>query len=51
MAEIQATGLAPADDHESAILLTLPPGNYTTIMRGVNRTTGIGLSETYKLDN
>jgi hypothetical protein len=50
-AEIQSTGLAPPDDRESAILLSLTPGNYTTIMRGVNRTTGIGLSETYKLDN
>jgi hypothetical protein len=49
--EIQATGLAPPDDHESAILLTLSPGSYTTITRGKNHTTGIGLSETYKLDN
>lgn len=50
-AEIQATGLAPGDDKESAILMTLAPGNYTTVMRGVNRTTGIGLAEAYKLDN
>ncbi|HMG05377.1 MAG TPA: hypothetical protein VK581_07940 [Chthoniobacterales bacterium] len=50
-AEIQATGLAPTDDRESAILMTLPAGNYTTVMRGVNRTTGIGLAEAYKLDN
>lgn len=50
-AEIQATGLAPSDDHESAILMTLAPGNYTTVMGGVNRTTGIGLAEAYKLDN
>jgi hypothetical protein len=35
-AEIQATGLAPPDNHESAILMTLPAGNYTTIVRGVN---------------
>jgi hypothetical protein len=45
------TGLAPPDSHESAILLPLAPGNYTSIMRGVNRTTGIGLAEAYKLDN
>ena len=51
MAEIQATGLAPADDRESAILMTLSAGNYTTITRGVNRTTGIALNEAYKLDN
>jgi hypothetical protein len=49
--EIQLTGIAPPDDRESAILLSLTAGNYTTILRGVNRTTGIGLSEVYKLDN
>jgi len=50
-AEIQATGLPPTDDRESAILMSLPPGNYTAITRGVNRTTGIALNEVYKLDN
>jgi hypothetical protein len=50
-AEIQTTGLAPPNDRESAILMTLTAGNYTTIVRGVNRTTGIGLSEAYKLNN
>jgi len=32
-AEIQATGLAPTDDRESAIAATLPPGSYTVIVR------------------
>jgi hypothetical protein len=50
-AEIQATGLAPTDDRESAILLTLPASNYTSIVRGKNGTTGIALAETYKLNN
>jgi hypothetical protein len=50
-AEIQATTLPPADDHESAILMTLGPGNYTTVVRGVNGTTGIALNEIYRLDN
>jgi hypothetical protein len=50
-AEIQGTGLAPSDPKESAILMSLTSGNYTTILRGVNGTTGIGLSEAYKLDN
>jgi len=50
-AEILATGLAPPDNHESAVLLSLAPGNYTAIMRGVGRTTGIGLGEAYKLEN
>jgi hypothetical protein len=32
--EIQATGLAPSDNRESAILVTLPPGSYTAVVRG-----------------
>ena len=47
-AEIQAV-LPPPDDRESAILLTLAPGNYTSVVRGVNRTTGIALNEIYKI--
>jgi hypothetical protein len=50
-AEIQATGLPPVDDRESAILMMLSPGNYTTITSGVTRSTGIALNEAYKLDN
>ena len=49
--QIQSTGLAPPDNHESAILMSLPAGNYTSIVRGKNNTTGIALSEAYKLDN
>jgi len=33
-AELQATGLAPTDDHESAILITLPAASFTVIVRG-----------------
>ncbi|HEY2103349.1 MAG TPA: DVUA0089 family protein [Chthoniobacterales bacterium] len=46
--DIQATGLAPTDDHESAILATLPGGSYTAIVRGVNNGTGVGLVEVFK---
>ena len=49
-AEIQATGLAPRDDRDAAILMTLTPGNYTAIERGANGTTGVGLLEAYRLD-
>lgn len=49
--EIVATGLAPPNNNESAILLSLGPGNYTAVVRGVNRTTGIALAEAYKLNN
>jgi len=47
---IAATGLAPLDDRESAILLTLQPGSYTAIESGKNGTTGVGLIELYDLD-
>ena len=48
-AEIQASGLAPADDRESAIVRTLPPGAYTAIVRGKDGAGGIGLIEGYDL--
>jgi hypothetical protein len=48
-AEIQATGLAPTDIHESAILTTLLPTNYTAIVKGANNTSGVGLVEVYHI--
>jgi hypothetical protein len=50
-AEIQASGLAPSDDRESAIIQTLSPGTYTAIMRGKDGASGIGLIEGYDLDS
>ena len=50
-AEIQATGLAPADSHESVIVTTLAPYIYTAIVRGANSATGVGLVEVYDLDS
>ena len=50
-AEIQASGLAPADDRESATVQTLSPGAYTAIVRGKDGTDGIGLIEGYDLDS
>jgi hypothetical protein len=44
---IQASGLAPTDDRESAIIATLAPGNYTLIVRSKNNTTGVALVEVY----
>jgi len=46
---IQATGLAPTNDQESAILTALAPGSYTAIVRGKDAGTGIGLVEVYNL--
>lgn len=48
--EIQASGYAPANDFESVIIASLPPGAYTAILSGANHTTGIGLIEVYDLD-
>jgi len=48
-ADIAATGKAPPNDHESAILALLAPGNYTAIVAGKNGTTGVALMEFYSL--
>ena len=48
-AAIQATGLAPRDDREPAILTTLIQGNWTAIMHGKNNATGVGLIEVYRI--
>jgi hypothetical protein len=50
VAAIRASGHAPGDPRESAIIATLPPGNYTAIVRGINNTTGVALVEVYDLD-
>ena len=49
-AEIEATGLGPTNDLESAIVESLDPGIYTAVVRGKNDTTGVGLVEVYDLD-
>jgi len=46
---IIATGLAPTDPRESAILETPAAGNYTAIIRGKNNATGVALVEAYRL--
>jgi hypothetical protein len=48
--DIRNSGHAPKDPRESAIIATLPPGNYTAIVRGVNETTGVALVEVYDLN-
>lgn len=60
--EIAATGLDPCQPNpgqsgppsncalEAAILITLPPGAYTAIVRGVNGGTGVGLMEVFEAD-
>ena len=48
-AAILASGLAPANNLESAIVATLPSGIYTAIGAGLNNGTGIGYVQFYKL--
>ena len=47
---IEATGIPPTNDAESAILRKLGPGNYTVVLRGVNNASGVALVEAYDLD-
>jgi hypothetical protein len=49
-AEIEATGIPPSNDAESAIVRMLSAGTYTAIVRGVNNESGIALVEAYDLD-
>ena len=44
---ILSSGFAPADAHESAILVTLNPGAYTAIVSGVGGATGVGIVEVF----
>jgi hypothetical protein len=46
-AAIQASGFAPLDPAESAILVTLQPGAYTAIVTGVGGTTGVAIIEVF----
>jgi hypothetical protein len=48
--EILQSGFAPPDEREPAIVITLEPGLYTAIVRGVGGSTGIALIEFYDLD-
>jgi glucose/arabinose dehydrogenase len=49
-AQITATGLAPSDDREAAIISApLAPGNYTAIVKGSGTSTGVALVEIYQL--
>ncbi|HYJ05019.1 MAG TPA: hypothetical protein VEX43_07790 [Chthoniobacterales bacterium] len=50
-AAIEATGIPPSDDRESAIVWQLAPGHYTAVVRGAKDTEGVALAEVYDLDN
>jgi hypothetical protein len=48
--DIQRKGLSPPNALDSAIVLHLPAGSYTAIVRGANGATGNALVEVYHLD-
>lgn len=51
-ADIVKSGLAPTNDLESALLVRLEPGAYTTVVTGAaNSATGIALVEVYEASN
>jgi len=47
--DIQRNGLAPPNPQESTLVLHLPAGSYTAVVRGANGGTGVGLAEVYTL--
>lgn len=47
---IEASGLAPANDLEAAIIAELPPGAHTAVVRGKDGAVGVGLAEVFVLD-
>ena len=49
--EISASGFAPGDPLESAIIVTLSPGSYTAVVDGYQGGVGVGLVEAYELDS
>ena len=50
VSEITASGLAPSNPYESAVIATLDPGSYTAIVSGYQNTQGVGLVDAYELD-
>lgn len=49
-AEINASGVAPANELESAIVASLAPGTYTAVVRGAGNSAGTGVVDAFDLD-
>jgi hypothetical protein len=47
--DLEASQIAPSNDLESALVVALPPGNYTAAVSGKNGAAGVGLVEVYDL--
>jgi hypothetical protein len=48
--DLEASGLAPPNDLEAAVLVTLTPGKYTAVVSGVGNATGNALVEAYSVN-
>ena len=48
--DLSAIGMKPADERESAIIVTLAPGPYTAVIRAKDGSTGTALVEMYDVD-
>ena len=48
--QIQASGIAPSSQYESAMIISLAPGNYTAVVSGYGGGQGVGLVEAYEYD-
>lgn len=49
--EVFGSTVAPVNEAEAAVVLDLPPGAYTAVVRGAGATTGVGLVEVYDLSS
>lgn len=49
IADMPSTNFAVTVAEESALLLVLPPGGYTSVVSGVGATTGVAITEVYEV--
>ncbi len=50
LTSVNATGLSPVEDQESAIVADLEPGSYTAVVRSLDGSAGVALVELYDLN-
>ncbi len=46
---LESSGLAPTNDRDAKLMVSLPPGDYTTVVRGKHGATGVALVELYRI--
>jgi hypothetical protein len=47
--DVEATGIPPTDDRESALVANLVPGNATVVLKGKGNLSGVAVVEVYRL--